>query len=266
VNSAIRRSIAKLVGRTGYHVLSEWRLREWDFARHVRELFARQQIDLVLDVGANVGQYRDFLREQVEYDGWIASFEPLENNVAVLNGRATADPKWVIHDYALGGDAGVHAFNRMARTTFSSFLAPDPSAAARVLESNRVVAVEQVRTRTLAEVWPELHRTHGRFRPYLKMDTQGFDLHVLAGAQPILAEVPAGQSEIYFRPVYLNRRARWSRSTRSLVSASMSPASSPCRTIRVCNSAPATARSSTARACDARGVSIGTSLHSPERS
>ena len=205
MNSAIRRSIAKLVGRTGYHVLSEWRLREWDFARHVRELFARQQIDLVLDVGANVGQYRDFLREQVEYDGWIVSFEPLEDNVAVLNGRAaTADPKWVIHDYALGGDAGVHAFNRMARTTFSSFLAPDSSAAARVLESNRVVAVEQVRTRTLAEVWPELHRTHGRFRPYLKMDTQGFDLHVLAGAQPILAEVPAGQSEIYFRPVYLN--------------------------------------------------------------
>jgi hypothetical protein len=98
VNSAIRRSIAKLVGRTGYHVLSEWRLREWDFARHVRELFARQQIDLVLDVGANVGQYRDFLREQVEYDGWIVSFEPLEDNVAVLSSRATADPKWVIHD------------------------------------------------------------------------------------------------------------------------------------------------------------------------
>jgi FkbM family methyltransferase len=204
VNSAIRRSIAKLVGRTGYTSCRSGGCESGTSRVTCASYSPGSRLTWVLDVGANVGQYRDFLREQVEYDGWIVSFEPLEDNVAVLSGRATADPKWVIHDYALGGDAGVHAFNRMARTTFSSFLAPDPSVAARVLESNRVVAVEQVRRCTLAEVWPELHRTHGRFRPYLKMDTQGFDLHVLAGAQPILAEVPAGQSEIYFRPVYLN--------------------------------------------------------------
>jgi hypothetical protein len=56
--------------------------------------------------------------------------------------------------------------------------------------------------RTLAEIWPELRRTYGHFRPFLKMDTQGFDLEVLAGAAAVCAEIPAAQSELYFQRVY----------------------------------------------------------------
>ena len=67
----------RLAATLGYAVLPKWRLAQLPMAERLRKIFAAHSIDTVIDVGANKGQYRDFLRHHVGYRGSIVSFEPL---------------------------------------------------------------------------------------------------------------------------------------------------------------------------------------------
>ena len=57
-------------------------------AERLRKIFAANRIDTVIDVGANKGQYRDFLRHHVGFRGSIVSFEPLPEFAASLKAKA----------------------------------------------------------------------------------------------------------------------------------------------------------------------------------
>ena len=199
----IRDFLSRQVQKTGYHVLSEWRLKHWPFAEHLRRIFRQYSIDVVLDVGANRGQYRDFLRQQVGYRGKILSFEPNPALTAELQRSASTDPQWTIYPYALGRVSGMQDFKVMASDQWSSFLSPDDShESSRVKEATAISEIVPVRVATLEEIWPVLWQDFNPSNPYLKLDTQGFDLDVLAGAGTVIRRVRAGQSEVYFRSLY----------------------------------------------------------------
>ena len=68
--------------------------------------------------------------------------------------------------------------------------------------SNQVVRVERVPVSTLAALWADIEREFRPAAPFLKLDTQGYDLQVLAGAGDALARVVGVQSEIAFKPLY----------------------------------------------------------------
>lgn len=70
-------SVLKVSRSPGYDIVPLRETHERDFALHLGQLLSKLEIDCVLDVGANVGQYRDFLRDQVLYRGTIVSFEPV---------------------------------------------------------------------------------------------------------------------------------------------------------------------------------------------
>ena len=127
MNEAVKSYFNSLAGRFGYEFIPTWRMEGYEFAQHLRTLFESLQVQCVLDVGANKGQYRDFLRLEVGYTGKIISFEPIENNVKILQERANADNNWVILDYALGSSPGNFPINVMTSDVFSSFLNPDVS-------------------------------------------------------------------------------------------------------------------------------------------
>jgi len=65
--------MANMLGLT---IIPSWRLDQYPFEIFLRRLFDLYKIDLVIDVGANLGQYRDFIRKAVGFEGWIVSFEP----------------------------------------------------------------------------------------------------------------------------------------------------------------------------------------------
>lgn len=190
------------LARAGLSLIPTWRLGHLAQERYLRRLLERLAIDCVLDVGANQGQYRDFLRERVGYGGHIVSFEPVPDNVAVLHDRAKADPRWTIEDCALGAEAGHTQFNVMASSVFSSFLTPDASQTNAFEQTNRVERVIQVEVKRLADVLPPLLSRLGCRRPYLKLDTQGYDLQVVAGAGERMADVLALQAEASVTPIY----------------------------------------------------------------
>jgi FkbM family methyltransferase len=191
----VKDSALKMARTFGYDIVPLREMRERDFALHLFQLFARVRIDCVLDVGANIGQYRNFLRERVLYQGMIISFEPVRRHVDLLNEQSRTDTKWLIQGYALGREHGTMPINVMKSDQFSSFLEPDNSQIPAFAPLNVASHTERVEVRTLDEVLPELQQTLGFKCPYLKLDTQGFDVEVLRGAESVLPAIPALQTE-----------------------------------------------------------------------
>src|SRR2546423_8564507 len=75
------------------------------FAMHFLQrrltLMKKSGIDLVIDVGANQGQFARTMRDQLSYRGRIVSFEPLTNAFAALRRAAAGDPSWICYNIAL---------------------------------------------------------------------------------------------------------------------------------------------------------------------
>ena len=123
----VKDSVLRVSRSLGYDIVPLREMKERDFSLHLGELLRQLEIDCVLDVGANIGQYHDFLRNKVLYEGTIVSFEPVSHHVACLRERAQADPNWHIEAHALGARDGNLSINVMVSDQFSSFLEPDNS-------------------------------------------------------------------------------------------------------------------------------------------
>jgi FkbM family methyltransferase len=177
----VRDSVLRVSRSFGYDIVPLREMKERDFALHLRELLARLDIDCVLDVGAHGGQYRDFLRDRVLYDGPIVSFEPVSHHIEVLRERSRGDRDWHIEGYALGSSDGSMPINVMVFDQFHT---------------------ETVTVRTLDVVLPVLQERIGFDRPYLKIDTRGFDIEVLRGASDSLPAVKALQTEASVIGIY----------------------------------------------------------------
>jgi FkbM family methyltransferase len=203
----LKRLVERGASRLGYKVIPSWRLRSFDHARHMQQLFDRLQIDTVLDVGANEGGYREMLRDFVGFEGRIVSFEPVPAVFAALQKAATDDARWKGYQMALGDSDGELEINVTQRTTMSSFLKRDETRLRglgydHLLNVTDVVRTEPVPVRRLDTMFDAAIDGRADARVYLKCDTQGFDLKVVAGAATSLRSIMALQIELSFKPIY----------------------------------------------------------------
>ena len=199
----VKDSVLRVSRSFGYDIVPLREMKERDLALHLRALLDHLKIDCVFDVGANVGQYHDFLRNKVLYDGLIVSFEPVSRHVELLRQRAAREDRdWRIEGYALGAADGSLPINVMASDQFSSFLQPDNSRVADYDGLNVPTHIETVAVHTLDGVLPRLRAELGFERPYLKLDTQGFDIEVLRGANGSLRDMRALQTEASVIGIY----------------------------------------------------------------
>ncbi|MBV8186207.1 MAG: FkbM family methyltransferase [Alphaproteobacteria bacterium] len=198
----VKQSVLRVSRSLGYDIVPLRDMKERDLALHLSELLRRLEVDCVLDVGANVGQYRDFLRNKVFYDGVIVSFEPVSRHVETLRARSRWDRDWHVEGYALGSREGAQPINVMVSDQFSSFLEPEPAAVSDFAQLNTPCHSETVSVRTLDAILPTLQQRIGFKRPYLKIDTQGFDIEVLRGASLSLPQMKALQTEASVIGIY----------------------------------------------------------------
>jgi len=199
---ALRDRLFRVAHAAGYTVVPNWRIERYPQTAYLQKLFALLSIDCVLDVGANLGQYRDFLRDEVGFQGKIVSFEPIPAHVESMRSRAGRDPNWTIENCALGAAVGTATLNVMSSTTFSSFLRPKHSETRIFDVSNDVRDRIEVPVRTLDTLLPGMLQSLGAHNVYLKLDTQGFDLEVVRGAAASLPSIRALQTEAAVRPIY----------------------------------------------------------------
>lgn len=201
--SSMAKAVADRLFRSmGYLVVPRWRVAGYPQAVYLKRLFSFLQIDCVVDVGANIGQFRDFLRQQVGYMGRIVSFEPIPRNVEVLRQRVTTDPNWHIEPVALGRVPGCAELNITAETSVSSFLTPSRDAPPQFRDLIQIAEKATVAVQTLDEYVPALLSESSSKHIYLKLDTQGFDLEVIRGARASLPHISALQTEASVVPLY----------------------------------------------------------------
>lgn len=165
----------------------------------MQALIAYNRIDLVLDVGANVGQYARMLRA-CGYRGRIVSFEPLSSAHETLLKLSKCDPLWEIATrMALGAEDGDVEINVSANSVSSSIVGMLDTHVQSV-PASRYVSRERVPLKMLDSVAPQY--IEGSRDIFLKIDTQGFELQVLQGAHNLLPQIKGLQLELSLVPLY----------------------------------------------------------------
>lgn len=168
----------------------------------LRRFLSAFAIDCVFDVGANAGQYATMLRREAGFAGHILSFEPNPDVFATLSKSAASDAKWHVFNLALSDFDGTADFNIMAADQFSSLERPAEGLDDIFVDRNKVMRTVKMTCHRLEGLLPEFVATHGFSRPFLKMDTQGHDRAVCAGAGEALSHMLGLQTELAVRPLY----------------------------------------------------------------
>ncbi len=196
----MKRWMHRVLWRLGYDVQGYVAIAH-PLARRAR-LLESLGVDLVVDVGANVGQYATQLRD-IGYRGRIVSFEPLAAAFERLSRAAARDPLWHAERLALGDVEGEAELKVAEGAVFSSLHeARRPLTEADA--SARPVRCERVPVRRLETVLPEIR---GAARTvWLKLDTQGHEARVLDGLGTRLDELTALQIELSVNPLYEGER------------------------------------------------------------
>ena len=162
------------------------------------QLLAHHGVDLLLDVGASEGLYSEEMR-RLGYAGRIVSFEPRSAAYARLAQRAADDPAWDTAPYALGAERGTSVIHISGAADSSSLLdmLPEPP---QTYPDIGYVGEETIEVRTLDDAFATHHRS-GEV-PFLKMDVQGYERHVLEGGARTLARLAGIQMELSLVPIY----------------------------------------------------------------
>lgn len=165
----------------------------------VKQLESRN-VNVVLDVGANSGQYATELR-RAAYGGRIVSFEPLSESFALLARNASKDPLWDCRQWALGDVDGSISINVAGNAGASSSVLPMLKRHQDAFPPANYVGTEEVSIHRLDSVVAELLQPTDV--AFLKVDVQGFEKQVVAGGTSTARDRCVGmQLELSFVPLY----------------------------------------------------------------
>ncbi len=196
-----RRLLDRAMGSLGYDLVVRKRNHS-TLHNHLERLFEHLGVNCVIDVGANTGQFGTRLRER-GFRGRIASFEPVSANFTRLRSQCARDREWRAYPAALGEEVGQRTIQVTRGSDLASFHAPTDYARRQFRDrAAEVERAETVEVRTLDAVFPEILEGLEDPRVFLKLDTQGHDLEVLAGGSASLSRLVGLQSEISMLPIY----------------------------------------------------------------
>ncbi len=157
---------------------------------HVLWIMQALDVDCVLDVGANRGQFATSLRR----GGPRAELE------AAMSG----DPEWRVRPWALGDSPGTATLHGLRGDSELGSLLPASDFGLGWKPGMSETYDEDVDVVRLDDVWDEV--AGGFSRVLLKLDTQGFDLAAFRGAGDVVAgaasPVVALLSEVSLVPIY----------------------------------------------------------------
>lgn len=166
--------------------------------KKIKDLLDLHKIDLVLDVGANEGQYALYLRT-IGYKGAIISFEPLNGVFDTLQAKASKDPLWTCFQLALG-NVEETAFINVSENSQSSSLLEVKHFEYGERAGMNSINQQQVTVKKLDTIFSEV--TKGYSNIYLKLDVQGFEKNVFDGAQESLKTITGVQFEMALEELY----------------------------------------------------------------
>jgi len=151
----------------------------------------------ILDAGANVGQFT-LAAARAYPEARVLAFEPVPQAAAILRQRSSGNPRVEVHECALGRESGDLTLFQNEYSHVSSALPIHPNNRHPNYDPTKVQAV-QVKVARLDDrvsaddlIEPAL----------LKLDVQGYEREVLAGAHGILSRIEYLVVEAAFVELY----------------------------------------------------------------
>lgn len=193
--TAVLRKFGIDLRRIGTRGIS-FRLLEYDLPRIITK-----ESPMIFDVGANKGQTIELLQRLLRTPR-IVAFEPSEELASSLKSRF-ANSLVVVEQRALAAAAEVREFVDYENNELSSFLP-----LSRDAENPFHDTKERVRETVSSETVASYAMGHGIEQiDLLKIDTQGFDLEVLKGAEAMIVGKSVGGVlvELNFAPLYTDQ-------------------------------------------------------------
>src|SRR4029077_591739 len=155
-----------------------------------------EKLRYVVDVGANIGQWAGMLLDSITPEKLII-IEPLPDAFAVLKRKFESNRRVELHNFAIGEREGIETLKITRDTTGASLLQPREEMRAVVGSNWTITSEVQVKMTTLDRLlvdFPEVS--------LLKIDVQGYEKPVLAGAAQTLAKTKFLLIELNFLPQY----------------------------------------------------------------
>tara|TARA_B100002019_G_C21261791_1_gene597161 strand:- start:879 stop:1613 length:735 start_codon:yes stop_codon:yes gene_type:complete len=159
------------------------------------------KIDLVIDVGANNGQYGESLRK-LGYKENILSFEPLEKEYKTLKTKTNKDNKWKCLNLGLGDRDEIKSIN-IAENSVSSSIMEILDEHINANESSKYISNQSIQLKRLDQVFNFQKENYEKV--FLKIDTQGYEEKVIDGSSNLLNNFIGIQIELSVERMYENQ-------------------------------------------------------------
>ena len=159
----------------------------------------KHNIDLVVDIGANEGQFASSIRN-FGYSGRILSFEPLSMAYSQLLSKSKRDPLWDVYERCAIGDNDGEVSINVSNYSVSSSILPISQLHLNAEPRSKTIATEKVNLFKIDSIAPPYLESSRN--PFLKIDTQGFEWQVLEGCKNSLSSFRGILCEISLVPLY----------------------------------------------------------------
>ncbi len=191
--------INSVVGISGYRIARRPSLAH-DIRSGKYRWLQQRGIATVLDIGANTGQFAAIIR-QVLPDAMIYSFEPLEECYRELRAKAAKMMPMECYPFALGKSEAAVSMHKNDFSASSSILEMH----ARHAEAFPYTAHSVIQTVQMRSLDSMVHELELRPKVLAKIDVQGYEMNVLAGAEKALSLIDVLIVETSFETLYLQQ-------------------------------------------------------------
>jgi FkbM family methyltransferase len=171
------------------------------FSQLRKKVIVNTNTDLIIDGGANEGQYgSDLINEGINFKSRnVWSFEPLNKPFKKLELISKQHNGWKVFQFALGDKLEKTEINISNNDVSSSILQMTEGHTFFSPNTYNTGEKELIEVRTLNSFETELEPYKNIF---LKIDVQGFEENVLTGASNILSKVVAIEIELSLQETY----------------------------------------------------------------
>lgn len=166
--------------------------------RRRKKLLDHHNINKIIDVGANSGQYAS-QTFKLGFKGEIISFEPLKSVYKKLHNKVKNKQNWTSFNFGLAEKFQEIEIN-VSKNTFSSSILQLKDNLVESEPASKYISKEKITTKKLDDIFNELYEKEDIV--LLKIDVQGYEKNVLDGAKESLSKIKGIQIEMSIEELY----------------------------------------------------------------
>ena len=169
----------KIIRKAGYDIQTV----ESNYYYQITKVLSFKKINLIIDVGANIGQFSSEIRA-AGFKGKIISIEPIQSCNSKLKILSNFDRNWIVLEpMAIGNSEGNIEIN-ISKNYVSSSILSISDAHLNAENNSLYFTTQKVEIKQLDQAVEKYVNSDSNIM--LKIDTQGYEFNVLEGAAKIL--------------------------------------------------------------------------------